>query len=206
MPSTVIESLVLLPLTLALAVGLGVPTLWLVIPFLVVFITGRAPERYGLTWANTGSVKFHLITASVIWGGYAIGHSLFARVILGRHFQFQMPPEFAEMVLVQIGVVGLSEEFFFRGYLQTHLDEWLGRPWRVCGAQVGWGLIIAAVLFGLCHLVRGDVTQLRVIFFGLFAGWLRCRTDTIAVPAVYHGLSNCLYYVLLASFPASGLG
>jgi membrane protease YdiL (CAAX protease family) len=54
-------------------------------------------------------------------------------------------------------------------------------------------MILAAVLFGLCHLVTGDLTRLRVIVFGLFAGWLRERSETIAVPAAYHGFANVLY-------------
>jgi membrane protease YdiL (CAAX protease family) len=38
-----------------------------------------------------------------------------------------------------------------------------------------------------------------VIFFGLFAGWLRERTDTIAVPAAYHGVANILYETMARS-------
>ena len=55
------------------------------------------------------------------------------------------------------------------------------------------------MLFGLCHIVTGDLTRLRVIFFGLFAGWLRARTDTIAVPAAYHGVANVLYEFMARS-------
>ena len=66
-------------------------------------------------------------------------------------------------------------------------------PHHLFGATWGIGLPLAALLFGLCHLVDGDLTRLRVVFFGFFAGWLRARTETIAVPAAYHGVSNLLY-------------
>ena len=72
-------------------------------------------------------------------------------------------------------------------------------PYRFLGARCGWGLILAAILFGLCHIVTGDLTRLRVVFFGLFAGWLRERTDTIAVPAAYHGFANLLYEFMARS-------
>jgi membrane protease YdiL (CAAX protease family) len=135
----------------------------------------------------------------VIFGGYAILHYTFARLVLGRHFAPTLPPDFAEVVFTQFVVVGLSEEFFFRGYLQTHLNLRFGRPRQFLGARYGWGLILAAVLFGVCHIVTGDLTRLRVIFFGLFAGWLRERTDTIAVPAAYHGFANVLYEFMARS-------
>jgi membrane protease YdiL (CAAX protease family) len=40
---------------------------------------------------------------------------------------------------------------------------------------------------------------MRVAFFGLFAGWLRERTGTIAVPAAYHGVANLLYEFMARS-------
>jgi membrane protease YdiL (CAAX protease family) len=103
-------------------------------------------------------------------------------------------------LFTQLVVVGLSEEFFFRGYLQTHLNMLFGRPFEFLGARFGWGLILAAIIFGLCHIVTGDLQRMQVAFFGLFAGWLRERTDTIAVPAAYHGVANVLYETLARSF------
>ena len=67
------------------------------------------------------------------------------------------------------------------------------------GARWGPGLVAAAVLFGLCHLIDGNLVRLHVIPFGLFAGWLRERTGTILVPAAYHGASNILYYCMQRS-------
>ncbi len=198
-PAPVAEALILLAVTLPLAVTFRYPTLWFVVPFAVVAVTGRPYELYGLTLRRPGTVRFHLITATLIFGGYAALHYAFARAVLGLRFEPALPDDFAEIAFTQLVVVGLSEEFFFRGYLQTHLNCRFRRPYEFLGARFGWGLILAAVLFGACHLVTGDFTRLRVIFFGLFAGWLRERTDTIAVPAAYHGVANILYEIMARS-------
>ena len=195
----VIEALAVLAVTLPLAVGLRYPTLWFVAPFAIVTLTGRPYAVYGLTLRGPGTLGFHLVTATLIFGGYALLHYAFARLVLGLRFELTLPDDFADVVITQLLVIGLSEEFFFRGYLQTHFNCRFGRPWQFLGARFGWGLPLAAVLFGVCHLVTGDITRLRVIVFGLFAGWLRERTDTIAVPAAYHGVANILYEVMARS-------
>ena len=194
-----IEALLALVVTLPLAIGLRYPTLWFLVPFVIITVTGRPYERYGLTLRNPGSLRFHLVTMAVVFGGYALLHYAFARIVLGRHFVPTAPPDLLDLVVTQLLVVGLSEEFFFRGYLQTQLNSVFARRFEVLGARFGWGLILAALLFGLCHIVYGDLTRLRVVFFGLFAGWLRERTDTIAVPAAYHGFANILYELMARS-------
>jgi len=196
------EAIIAMIVTLPLAIGLRYPTLWFVVPFVILTVSGRPYDEYGLTLRNPGTLRFHLITAAVIFGGYALLHYAFARVVLGLRFAPTLPPDFAEVVFAQLVVVGLSEEFFFRGYLQTQLNRYFERRFELLGARFGWGLILAAVLFGVCHIVTGDFTRLRVIFFGLFAGWLRERTDTIAVPAAYHGVANVLYELMARSMVA----
>jgi len=196
---SVAEALVALALTLPLAIWWQLPTLWFLVPFVIITVTKRPYEIYGLTWDNLGTPRFHLITAGVIFGGYALLHYGFARLVLGLHFVPTLPPNPLETAFAQFIVVGLSEEFFFRGYLQTQLDARYGRPYRFLGARWGRGLIYAALLFGVCHIVTGDLTRLRVAFFGLFAGWLRARSDSIAVPAAYHGFANLLYEFMARS-------
>ncbi len=196
---SVAEALVAMALTLPLAIWLRWPTLWFLVPFAIITITKRPYERYGLTWRNLGSPAFHLATATVIFGSYALGHYLVAHWMFGLHFVPRLPDNVIETIFVQIIVVGLSEEFFFRGYLQTQLDAQYGRPHRFLGAAWGAGLIYGALLFGLCHVVTGDLSRMRTAFFGLFAGWLRARSDSIAVPATYHGLANLLYQFMALS-------
>ena len=187
------EVLLLLAVTLPLAIRLQLPTLWFVAPFLLITVTRRPYDVYGLTLRGAGSLRFHLSVSIVVLGGYCVAYYAYAHWFFGRSFHPSIAPDIGQRALDQLIIIGLSEEFFFRGYAQTQFNFWLGRPYRFLGASWGPGLVIAAILFGLCHLVDGDITRLRVILFGLFAGWLRERSDTILVPAAYHGVSNLLH-------------
>lgn len=188
-----VEALIVLAVTLPLAVGLRAPSLWFVVPFAIITLARRPYEDYGLTLRNPGSPRFHATVGLVVFGLYALAHYAFARWVFGYRFHPTLGPDLPSRILEQMLVIGLSEEFFFRGYLQTQLNRVFGRPFRFLGARWGWGLLAAAVLFGLCHLVYGDITRMRTAAFGLFVGWLRERTGTIAVPAAYHGFANLLY-------------
>lgn len=191
--SRVVEALVLLVITLILAIATGITTLWLLVPVLWLTITNRPYEDYGLRIGEIGSWQLHATLCAVIFGGYALLHYGFVRLTTGAVFQPTLHPDVLGLLLTHLLIIGLSEEVFFRGYLQSELDRYFGRPYQLWGARIGWGLLAAAVLFGICHVVHGDLTRLRVAFFGLFAGWLRARTDGVAVPAAYHGLANVLY-------------
>jgi membrane protease YdiL (CAAX protease family) len=195
----VLEALLVLAVTLPLAIWTRYPTLWFLVPFALITFTGRSYERYGLTLRGLGSARFHLLTAAIIFGGYALLHYAFARIVLGLRFEPTLPPDFLDLVFTQLVVVGLSEEFFFRGYLQTQLNQRFERRWHFLGVRFGWGLLLAALLFGLCHIVTGDLARMRVVFFGLFAGWLRERSPSIVVPAAYHGVANVLYATMARS-------
>ncbi len=198
----VLETFVLLVVTLPLAVVFHLPTLWFVIPFVVITARGRNYEDYGLTWRNPGTWRFHAVVILLVFGTYLAGHYLFGRLVLGAPFELRLPGSFGWLVADQLLAIGLPEEFFFRGYMQTHFDRAFGRSWRFAGAHFGWGLPLSAVIFAACHTIHGNPARLIVFFPGLFYGWLRARTDTIAVPAVYHAASNILMSVMLASFGA----
>jgi membrane protease YdiL (CAAX protease family) len=188
-----VEAMLVLALTLPLAIALGYPTIWFVTPFAVLTISNRPYEDFGLTLRNPGSPGFHAAVFSAVLGGYCLAHYAFGRWYLGRGFVPTIPPNFPQFLITQVLVIGLSEEFFFRGYLQTQINRCLGRPYRFLGARWGSGLLLTALVFGLCHVVTGGWSRMDVVAFGLFAGWLRERTGTIAVPAVYHGLANVLH-------------
>lgn len=100
-------------------------------------------------------------------------------------------------VIVHLGLVALPEEWFFRGYLQTRLDTLLGRPRRLLGADVGWGLVLAALAFALLHpILLPGFHRLLVFFPALLFGWLRARTGAIGASVLVHALSNVLLAVV----------
>jgi len=95
---------------------------------------------------------------------------------------------------------GLAEELVFRGVYQSLLNRAFGKPWRLAGAEFGWGLIITAILFaGSNGLVAVDPQlHARIVLhaaiapfmLSLVSGWIRERTDSIWPSVFGHNLSN----------------
>ncbi|GIW41039.1 MAG: hypothetical protein KatS3mg076_1616 [Candidatus Binatia bacterium] len=193
------------PLVFAVAfpAGLWHPVFWILVPLLVWRAQGLDDRKFGVCWAF-GSPAFHLVTLGVTLGGYALAHAAVARLWLRLPFEPHLPRDFLLLVPHHFFAVALPEEFLFRGYLQTRLDDAWGRPYTLLGARWGAALPASAAVFALCHLVHGDVTQLKVFFFGLLAGWLREKTGGLLAPVFYHALGNLLLELLLATFPGRG--
>jgi membrane protease YdiL (CAAX protease family) len=101
------------------------------------------------------------------------------------------PIDVADEVFAQLLVVALPEEAFYRGYLQSRLDDAWAPRWRVLGANVGPGLLASAAIFALGHLVTVHLpTRLAVFFPALLFGWLRARTGGIGASVVFHAMCN----------------
>jgi membrane protease YdiL (CAAX protease family) len=95
----------------------------------------------------------------------------------------------------------LGEELFFRGYVQSRLNNVFGRPWQLFGVPIGPGLLIASLLFGSIHVLNptrpfeghwefswswGAIGVLG----GLLYGFLRELTGSIWAGTIVHGLSG----------------
>ncbi len=106
------------------------------------------------------------------------------------------------LLLAEVLVVALPEEFFFRGYLMSRLEQvWPPRR-RLWGAGVGLSLWASAALFALSHLaVQGSPTTLAVFFPGLVFGWLRARSGSILPGTLFHALCNVYIDTLARSLP-----
>lgn len=89
----------------------------------------------------------------------------------------------AVMAFASSGLVAaVSEEVFFRGWVQTMLAR------RVHPALA---VVAASALFALSHLVfRSDPFYLLTFFPGLVMGWLRLRHGDVAPAMLYHLLGN----------------
>ncbi len=176
----------------------------------VVFPEPFAPAiRHALKWLG---VLILLIYPAFLLGYHVLqteGFHWFTTDILGlRHPYPRFSPEngFSGPVLVTLGMqalyqvlcVGYAEEFFYRGYMQTRLDEVYdpGR-WTFLGASFGWSLPITAVLFTVGHsLVTLQWWQPFILFPALVFGWLRARTGTIFAGAAFHAFANTAMIVL----------
>jgi membrane protease YdiL (CAAX protease family) len=126
----------------------------------------------------------------------------------GRDFALRFSPDFGSFALAQFLLVGLPEEAFFRGFVQTRLTDHaesrggLWAPRRVLGAALSVpALLLGSALFALVHLAsepRPD--ELATFFPGLVFGWLRARRGGIGAALSFHALSNVLADVLVRSW------
>jgi membrane protease YdiL (CAAX protease family) len=99
--------------------------------------------------------------------------------------------EIANDVASQVFVIALPEEAFYRGYLQSRLDDTWPPRWPVLGARVGPGLRGGAVIFALGHLATVPLpARLAVFFPALLFGWLRARTGGVGASIVFHAFCN----------------
>jgi membrane protease YdiL (CAAX protease family) len=98
-----------------------------------------------------------------------------------------------EFCAVQLVVVALPEELFFRGMLLHLLEKRFPPKRRILGGGVGWALVLSAAAFALVHLPRdGDPRALATFFPGLLFGWMRSATGSIFASTLTHGSSNIL--------------
>ncbi len=101
----------------------------------------------------------------------------------------------------QVFAVGVSEEGFFRGYMQTNIVEATGNVRRA--------VLYQSVLFGVWHFVWHinplDFTGMffhivEAFVFGVFAGAFYRHTRTIAGLTLFHGLTNSVQLNVLLDY------
>lgn len=104
---------------------------------------------------------------------------------------------YSEYVLVQMLVVALPEELFFRGFMLGLLEKRFPPKRRFLGGGIGLALILSSLAFALVHLPKdGDPRMLATFFPALLFGWMRSATGSILGPTLAHGASNILVNLL----------
>lgn len=174
----------------------------LYVPVYLIGRRGITAESLGLTFAQWKSdLKWVAILAVIVTVPFAIGHHYWQTELFHRTFRLRFPPDFVESVVVQVLVVGLAEELYFRGYLQGRMQELWPAKHKIVGAPVGGAIFAAAAVFALAHFVgeyRPD--RLGPFFPALLFGWLRARTTTIVGAVGFHAFCNVLADVLWACY------
>jgi len=114
-------------------------------------------------------------------------------------------PIVLEYLLYQLTLPGIAEELSYRGVIQPGLNAAWGRPWKLLGAQVGWGWVITSVIFWAPHAFRVDPTMHLSFYWptltmqliaGFVFGWLRERTGSVFPPMLTHNLVNVCWTLI----------
>lgn len=136
-----------------------------------------------------GALAWVLLLVALIFPLFWLGYRFFWHP--RHHFVFRLPPSVFDEIAGQFVVIALPEEAFFRGYLQTSLDRAWPPRWRILGAELGPGWLVASLIFAVGHyLTIRHPARLAVFFPALLFGWLRQRTKGIGAPVLFHAACN----------------
>jgi uncharacterized protein len=191
-----------------------IAVVFLYAPMVVGRIRGEDLVDYGFHAAPVGrGLTYAGIAMLVIFPLFVLGYFAFYEVACGQKVLADlMPPgmcpryhgldglhvphvtgKVIEWCAVQLVVVALPEELFFRGFLLELLERWFPPKRRILGGGVGLALVISAAAFALIHLPReGDPRALATFFPGLVFGWMRSATGSILASTLTHAGSNIL--------------
>jgi membrane protease YdiL (CAAX protease family) len=166
-----------------------------------------------------GSIEISDLQRGVLWGTvFTLPMLLLMGMVSVAPFQWaldlrnfvdsELRPLFAGMSIMQLAVIavlaGLGEELLFRWSIQGGITTLLESFGGLAAAQ--WtGLLVASILFGLCHAMTISYLVLSLLA-GLFLGWVMIYTGSWLVPAFAHALYDFLVLIYLARFPRGSQG
>ena len=141
----------------------------------------------------------------LFWLGYYWWMRWVGAISHHAHFILRWPKSVVDELAGQVVVIALPEEAFFRGYLQTALDRAWPPRWRILGAQLGPGWLVASAIFAVGHVLTiRHPARLAVFFPALVFGWLRARTGGVGASVAFHASCNLLSALLGRGYGLSG--
>lgn len=187
-------------------------------PVVVAWKRGEDLVDYGFTLAPVGkSALYAGVALAIILPLFAAGYVAFYQTVCdlpdlralappgtcrGWHgFAVHAPRQHLSALLefcaVQVVVVALPEELFFRGCLLKLLEERFPPRRRFLGGGIGVALLLSAAMFAVIHLPKaGDPRALATFFPGLLFGWMRSATGSITGSVAVHAASNIWVHLL----------
>lgn len=194
----------------------AVPILFMYAPVWACRLRGADPWDYPMAlpsfreaapWLE--AARWAVLLSAVVFVPFWVGYHFWQTTgvpwlqdLLGVWFYPHMYPRLPELawtwpqyplrlVFTHLFFVAIPEEMFYRGYVQTRLDELYPPRWRVFGTLVGPGLLLTCVLFAFGHsIVIWQWWHVFIVVPSLAFGWLRARTGGILAGALFHAWCN----------------
>jgi len=172
-----------------------VAILFIYTPVLVLWKRHRPIDFLDRHWRSFFiACLFFLAAALIIFPPFLLLAHFWQIIIMGKQgFKAAGLPNIMNVILFQLLLVALPEEFFFRGYFQSTIDKILKGRKRILGVDVGAGFLITAAVFAVAHtMVTYQWWHFSIFFPALLFGYLRLRTGSITAPILFHTASNVL--------------
>lgn len=112
-----------------------------------------------------------------------------------------LPPKLWYEIVVQVFVVALPEELFYRGFLQGALRKKWPHQRYFLGIPLGLSVIVTNIFFALGHVVTTwSPWRLLTFFPGLIFSALTVKNKSIFSSILYHAICNIVGLILYQSF------
>lgn len=215
-----VVTLVVIRVVVQLVQGLGLPDLLLaIVPILFMYgpvwvcrLRGADPWDYPMAlpsfrerepWLE--ALRWLVVLVLIVFVPFVIGYHYWQtvgvpalqellHVRLYSHLPalgWIWPANPLKLLAYNLFFVAIPEEMFYRGYIQSRLNEILPPRWVVFGTKVGPGLLWTCLLFAFGHsLVIFQWWHVFIIIPSLAFGWLRERTNGIVAGAFFHAWCN----------------
>ncbi|EXU77239.1 CPBP family intramembrane glutamic endopeptidase [Erwinia papayae] len=109
----------------------------------------------------------------------------------GLRVELHAPEWLGSFMLANLFFVSLAEEALFRGYIQQRLSQLMGNI---------WGLLLAALLFGLAHIAGGPLLVFFATLTGIIYGLAWLWSGRIWLATLVHFCFNLLH-LLFFTYP-----
>jgi len=177
---------------IASTLPLWAAVLFLYIPLLLLMFFRVRPEQWGITLKGFfPSVLTALVLSLICLPAFLLLYHYYQLHWLHISGRIVFPPNWILLFLYHLICVALPEEVFYRGYMQSRLNEVFPKGFNIFSARLGAGWFYTAVLFAIGHyLIDFRINTLATFFPGLVFGWLRERTGNVTASTLFHALCN----------------
>lgn len=195
---TAFNRFVLMSLPLGVRMAAMIVTYWLIalVPVIVMLVR---KDKFSDYW-NNDRIGYQIITGVLIGAAMSLVLTLVphlagfgAYVDSGKRYVYLW--QFAYEFLFCIAAVGLVEEFIFRGFIYGKIKKISGND---TAAVIG-----SSVLFGLFHILSGNIAQvIMTAFIGVFFCLckLKIKNCSLLSLIIAHGIYDALITVWAAVF------
>ena len=181
---------------------------WLIIPGILIFaaliptaVNKRAFPTFGF---NIRQMKDSLVVLG--WSCVVLFPLMFCGLWVLKSYGLKPPlqpvpsrgQDWVYWLFYQFMYVAVSEEVFFRGYVQGNILSLTTPVMGKLPRLHQWvSIVISAACFTVAHIiVQGQIISVLIFLPGLVLGWLFIRTRSLLAPILFHGLANACYLVI----------
>jgi membrane protease YdiL (CAAX protease family) len=181
------------------------PFFFVLAPFIVVyFIEKRKADSLGFVCRKDRIITYIAITiiGFILQMVFYALEVYFRKVVGNEIYQLEFPSSLWQTFIGQLWLVAVPEEIFYRGYLMTRLNKWLGDR---------AGLMLSSLCFGLTHTISRmkhygmGIGEAALIGLGAFIGglifaWQFQKAKSIFPSMIAHIAQNVFGSGLLGLF------